>query len=107
MTDIPPDLRELYFTLGVTAEKAQVMETAAGDVVLAYLAVFVDTDNITPEMTEWFKQLLDDMNSKTFGTVLRTLKKSIQIDDKTLAIVEEAMEKRNYITHKGLYLCFR
>jgi hypothetical protein len=100
MSEMPPDLRELYLTFGVTAEKAQVMETAAGNAALAYVTLFVDTSKVTPEMTEWFKQLLDNINSKTFGTLLRTIKKSIQTDEKTLATIDEALEKRNYITHQ-------
>jgi len=96
---MPPDLRELYFIFGVTAEKAQVMETAAGNAALAYVALFVDTSNITPEMTEWFKQLLDDVNSKTFGALLRTIKRSINVDENTLAVIDEALKSRNYVTH--------
>ena len=100
MSDMPPDLRELYFTFGVTAEKAQLMETAAGTAIVAYVAMFIDTDNITPEITAWCKQLLDDVNSKTFGAVLKTIKKSVQIDEKALAIINDGLKKRNYITHK-------
>jgi hypothetical protein len=37
MSDMPPDLSELYLTFGITAEKAQVMETAAGNAALAYV----------------------------------------------------------------------
>jgi hypothetical protein len=99
MSDMPPDLSELYLTFGITAEKAQVMETAAGNVALAYVTFFFDTSKLTPEITERFKCLIKDINSKPFGVLLRTIKKSIQIDDKTLAIVDEALEKRNYITH--------
>ena len=100
MSEMPPDLRELYFIFGVTAEKVQVMETAAGNAALAYVTFFVDTSNITPEMTEWFKQLVDDVNSKTFGALLRTIKKSIHIGEDILTVIDEALEKRNYITHR-------
>ena len=99
MSEMPPDLRELYFIFGVTAEKAQVMETAAGNAALAYVMLFVDTGNITPEMTEWFKKFLDDVNSKTFGALLRTIMKSINIGEDILAVINEALEKRNYVTH--------
>jgi hypothetical protein len=99
MSEMPLDLRELYFIFGVTAEKAQVMETAAGNAASAYVMLFADTGNITPEMTEWFKQLLDDINSKTFGALLRTIKKSINIGEDILAVIDEALEKRNYVTH--------
>jgi hypothetical protein len=99
MPEMPPDLRELYFIFGVTAEKVQVMETAAGNAALAWVMLFVDTGNITPEMTEWFKQFLDDVNSKTFGTLLRTIKKSIKIGEYILAVIDVALEKRNYVTH--------
>jgi hypothetical protein len=100
ISEMPSDLHEVYFTFGVIAEKAQVMETEAGNVALAYITAFVDTNNVTPEMTEWYKQLLDDINSKTFGTLFRAIKRSIQINDSILAIVAEALDKRNYVTHR-------
>ena len=99
MSEMPPDLRELYFLFGVTAEKAQVMETAAGNAALAYVTLFVDTGNVTPEMTEWFGQLVDDVNSKTFGILLRIIKNSINIGEDILADIDEALKKRNNVTH--------
>jgi hypothetical protein len=45
---MPPDLSELYLTFGIIAEKAQVMEMAAGNAALAYVTFFFDTSKITP-----------------------------------------------------------
>jgi hypothetical protein len=38
---IPADQYELYAEFGIAAEKAQVLEVAAGNVALSYLALFV------------------------------------------------------------------
>jgi hypothetical protein len=59
MIDVPPDLYELYAEFGYASEKAQVLEVAAGNVALAYLALFTDTDNITPEQIKFFRQIVD------------------------------------------------
>lgn len=40
MEDMPPDLYELYAEFGIAAEKAQVMELAAGNFALAYVMLF-------------------------------------------------------------------
>jgi hypothetical protein len=87
MIDVPPDLYELYAEFGYASEKAQVLEVAAGNVALAYLALFTDTDNITPEQTEFFRQIVDDINSKTFGVLLKSTKKHGTIDDNIARIV--------------------
>lgn len=94
-----PILAELYYECGRTAEQAQVMELAAGNLALAYVMLLTDTNSITPEVTEWFKQVIEDIDSKTFGTVLKAIKKFGNFDDSLITIVDEALQKRNYFTH--------
>ena len=53
MTEIPDDLRELYFEFGRAAEMAQVMEVEAGNLALAFVTTAFDTSNITREQREF------------------------------------------------------
>jgi len=95
-----PDLYELYAEFGIAAEMAQVMEVEAGNAALSYLAMFVDTDRITPEETDMFRSVIDDVNRKTLGAMLKHIKAFGNFDDKLVEIVDKALERRNYLTHK-------
>jgi hypothetical protein len=97
--DMPVDQYTLYAEFGITAEKAQVLELAAGNLALSYLAVFVKPEEITPEVSEWFKAIVDDVNAKTLGRLLTLLKKSMALSDTIVAVIDEALERRNYLTH--------
>jgi hypothetical protein len=50
-------------------------------------------------MTEWFKQLLHDVNPINLGAWPSTIKRSINIDQNILAEIGDALEKRKYVTH--------
>lgn len=97
--DIPPDQYELYAEFGMAAEKAQVLEVAAGNVALGFLAMFVKTDEITPEETEMYRAIVDEVNRKTFGSLLKHLKKTMKLSDGIMRVIDEALERRNYLTH--------
>jgi hypothetical protein len=97
--DIPADQYELYAEFGMAAELAQVLEVAAGNVALGFLAMFVKTDEITPEQTEMYRAIVDDVNRKTFGSLLKHLKKTINLSDSIFKVIDEALERRNYLTH--------
>ncbi len=97
--DVPPDQYELYAEFGLAADIAQGMETAAGNFLLSYAMAFMDVKDITPEVSTWFKEIIEDINSKTFGTLLKHFKKTAMMDDNIISIVNEALEKRNYLTH--------
>lgn len=83
----------------MAAEKAQVLEVAAGNVALGFLAMFIKTDQITPEETEMYRAIVDDVNRKTFGALLKHLKGTMNLSDSIIKIVDEALERRNYLTH--------
>jgi hypothetical protein len=100
MNSYPDDLRELYFEFGRAAEMAQVMETEAGNLALVYASMLVDTSKITDEQREFFRALVQDVNKRTFGNLFREIQKLGQIDASILAAVNDALEKRNYLTHK-------
>lgn len=93
------DLRELYCEFGRTAEMAQAMETEAGNLALVYATMLVDTSKITDEQREFFRALVQDVNTRTFGNLFRQIQQMGQIDDGILAIVNDALAKRNHLTH--------
>jgi hypothetical protein len=97
--DIPADQYELYAEFGMAAEKAQVLEVAAGNVALGFLAMFIKTEQITPEETEMYRAIVDDVNRKTFGALLKHLKSTMNLSDSIINVVDEALERRNYLTH--------
>lgn len=99
IVDIPADQYELYAEFGMAAEKAQVLEVAAGNVALGFLAMFVRTDEITPEQRQMYRAIVDDVNRKTFGSLLKHVKKTMNLSNSIIKIIDEALERRNYLTH--------
>jgi hypothetical protein len=83
----------------MVAEKAQVLEVAAGNVALGFLMMFLTTDEITPEQTEMYRAIVDDVNRKTFGSLLKHLKKTMNLSDSIIKVIDGALERRNYLTH--------
>ena len=97
---LPEDQMQLYAEYGITAEKAQVLEVEAGNVALSFIALFVDTSRIGAEEREFFRNLVDDVNCKTLGMLLRSIKTWANFDDALLQIVDDALERRNYLAHR-------
>lgn len=95
-----PDQLRLYAEFGITAEKAQVLEFEAGNVALSFVTLFVDTKRIGPEESEFFRSLMEDVNRQTLGALLRSIKRMANFDDSLLTIVDEALERRNYLAHR-------
>jgi hypothetical protein len=62
--------------------------------------MFMASKDVTPEVSAWFKGIIEDIDSKTVGTLLRHFKKTGTMDDSIITIVDEALEKRNYLTHR-------
>ena len=97
--NIPADQYELYAEFGIAAEKAQVLEVDAGNVALSFLALFVDTDEISTEQCDMFQRLIDDLDRKTLGKLLQLIKSVITIAPSILRVVDEALDQRNHLTH--------
>ena len=97
--EMPVDLYQLYAEFGVASEKAQLLETEAGNVALAFLAMHVISDKVTDEEREMFRSLIDEVNRKTLGALLRTVKRIGAFDQAILEAVDEALERRNYLSH--------
>jgi hypothetical protein len=100
MTSGPEDLRELYYEFGRTAEMAQLLETEAGNLALVYATMLIDTSKITDEQREFFRALVEDIDKRTFGDLFRQIEKIGHIDDTILTTVNDALDKRNYLTHR-------
>ncbi|MFO1501391.1 MAG: hypothetical protein U1G07_23880 [Verrucomicrobiota bacterium] len=98
--NIPADRHDLYAAFGLAAEKAQVLETEAGNVALAFVTLFLKPEQITGEQREMLRSLVDDVNRKTLGTVLKHIKDFGTFDQTLLDTVNVALERRNYLMHK-------
>ena len=96
---IPSDQYDLYAQFGIAAEKAQALETEAGNFVLAYLGLFFKPGQITEEQRAFLRSVVDDMNHKTLGRLLKNIKTLATLDQRLLGTVERALERRNYLTH--------
>ena len=100
MNDYPDDLRELYFEFGRTSEMAQVMEVEAGNLALAFVSLAFDPETITDEERHFFQAIIDDVNRRTFGNLLKEIRKIGSVSESIEKIINEALEKRNYLVHK-------
>ncbi len=100
MNDYPDDLRTLYFEFGRTAEMAQVMELEAGNLALAFVSLAFDPSKITDEERRIFRAVIDDVNSRTFGNLLKQIRKIGSVSECIEKTINEALEKRNYLVHK-------
>lgn len=96
---IPSDQYDLYAQFGIAAEKAQTLELEAGNFVLTYLGLFFKPGQITEEQRGFLSSLVDDMNHKTFGRLLKSIRGLATFDQSFLATVESALKRRNYLTH--------
>lgn len=100
LEDFPEDQLRLYAEFGIAAEKAQVLEFEAGNVALSFVALFVGTDRIGPEESAMFRSLVDDVNRQTLGALLRSIRRMANFENSLLTIVDEALERRNYLAHR-------
>lgn len=97
---IPSDQYDLYAQFGIAAEKAQTLELEAGNFVLTYLGLFFKPGQITEEQRQFLSSLVDDMNHKTLGRLLKSIKGLATFDQSFLSAVERALERRNYLAHR-------
>ena len=96
---IAPGQHELYAQFGIAAETAQMLETEAGNFVLAYMSLVFKPGQITEEQRGLLSSIVDNLNHSTLGRVLKSVKGSATFDQCFLSTVEQALERRNYLTH--------
>lgn len=100
MNEYPEDLKALYFEFGRTAEMAQVMELEAGNLALAFVSLVFDPAKITDEERHLFKTMIDDVNSRTFGNLLKQIRRIGSVSEGIEKTINEALERRNYLVHR-------
>lgn len=79
---------------------AQVMELEAGNLALSYALIAFDVDNLTNEQKLFLKLVSDDIDRRTFGYLVKVMKRMMNIDQKIEDALDSALEKRNYLTHR-------
>jgi hypothetical protein len=100
LSDLPSDLHELYAQVGIAAECAQVLEVEAGNLAIAYLTLFVKPgQEVSPAETAVYRAVIEDVNRKTLGAMFRHIRGMATIDPALVAIMDKALERRNYLTH--------
>jgi hypothetical protein len=92
-------LRLLYLEFGRTAEMAQLMEMEAGNLALSFVSLAFDPSKITDDERNLLRTIVDDVNSRTFGNLLKQIRKIGGVSEDIQHIVDEALEKRNYLVH--------
>ena len=91
MDDLPEDLRDLYFQIGRTVEVAQVMELEVGNLALAYVSLAFDPKSITNDERRLLKAVVDDVDKRTFGYLLKQIRKIGSVSEDIEEIVNEAL----------------
>lgn len=94
------ELEALYAKFGRAAEMAQVMELEAGNLALAYAMIAFDPDNLTDEEKRILQSVSEDIDRRTFGYLVKFMKKSMNISESIEETVTSALDKRNYLTHR-------
>lgn len=91
---------EVYMQFGLAAEKSQCLEMDAGNLILAWITLFIPTERLDRNTAEWFQQILDDVNRRTLGNLLRLVKTMGTVDQSIQDSLEVALKKRNYLMHR-------
>jgi hypothetical protein len=90
---------DVYATFGRAADGAQALEVDAGNVALATLAVFIKRRDENEDDNRLVRAVLDDLNSRTLGALLKIVKKITNLDVETDARLRDALKRRNYLMH--------
>jgi hypothetical protein len=99
MDEYPDTLRLLYFEFGRTAEMAQIMEIEAGNLSLAFVSLAFDPSKITDDERGLLRAIVENVNRRTFGNLLKQIRKIGGVSEAIQLMVDEALEKRNYLVH--------
>ena len=100
MTDSPADLRDLYYGFGRAAELAQLLEVEAGNLALAFVSLAFDESTLRNEDKDLFRAIVEDVNKRTFGNLLKQICKIGEVSKEIETIINNALEKRNYLMHR-------
>jgi hypothetical protein len=92
-----PTLDDVYRKFGETAEAAQLLETELGNVLLSFGAF--DEDLLTGMNPSRAADLVGEIDASTLGRLLRRLRGKTCLPDELEAILSEALEQRNRLSH--------
>lgn len=93
-------INDVYLNFGITAKKAQVLEVEASNAIMAYVVLFVLTDQTTNEEKRNLKRISEEVDRKTLGNLLRKIKGIVSFDEKAKDHIDQALKKRNYLIHE-------
>ena len=92
------DEKEVFAFFGLASFNAQCAEKSLVNFVMAYK--LLDEDALTED--EWLK-LYNDLNSKTFGRLLGSVKKHINVSEKLIEALESTLSMRNWLALDFFY----
>ncbi len=99
MTTEAVTIDDVYAAFGRAADTAQALEVDAGNVALAMLAAFVKQPEENEDDKQLARAVLDEVNSKTLGALLKSVAKMTSLDAETDAHLKNALKRRNYLMH--------
>jgi hypothetical protein len=87
---------DVYAKFGLTAEAAQLFETELGTMLLAREGEERGWHfNADPQAAKFYEEL----NRKTLGEILKSLKEYLDLDDEVAELFKEALGARNSLNH--------
>ena len=98
LNEVPPvdviDMKEVYAFFGLAAFNAQVLEKGLVNFAMAYR--LLEDDILTREY--WLINY-ESINSNTFGSLLKKVKRHVDIPKIVLEYLHKSLEKRNWLAH--------
>ncbi len=92
-----PSLDALYAKFGVTAEAAQLLETEIGTLLIADAIKLHGLDKVRNKVLA--KKILEEIDRKTLGQLIQTLRKQRTIPPDFEVELEIALSERNRLNH--------
>lgn len=89
---------DVYRKFGMAAEAAQVLETELSTLLLGVRGLANDWHIEGPEREAGLKAMAE-IDSQTLGSMLKALRKVVQIDDLLVSKLTSALGARNLLTH--------
>jgi len=92
-----PTLNDVYTKFGETAEAAQLLETQVGNLLIE-AAIDTDGENLRSSQAV-AKALFEDVDRKTLGQLIQSLRKTKKIPDDLGENLARALSERNRLNH--------
>lgn len=92
------DVKEVYTFFGLASYAGQCLEKGLVNFAMAYQ--LLEPKALTQD--EWL-ELYESLNKRTFGQLLKAVKKRAEIPEPLMSNLEEALIKRNWLAHDFFY----